>query len=155
MVVKCVAPLNNLVVYIRSRVPQPVELCGCNTTLLFHLQFCVFALPQCMVGKCATLVDNLVEFGPLPFQLHLQICVYQRWYCLVSHGQLGNPCTSVVLVGRCTYYLDILDNLLLGRGSRAIHLDRQDINLVHIYDSWLDLLHSDTAHIYRSCMLLL
>ena len=31
---------------------------------------------QCMVGKCATLVDNLVESGPLPFQHHLQICVY-------------------------------------------------------------------------------
>ena len=31
---------------------------------------------QCMVGKCATLVDNLVESGLLPFQHHLQICDY-------------------------------------------------------------------------------
>ena len=52
---------------------------------------------QCMVGKCATLVDNLVESGPLPFQLLLEVLrlstsAMQGWQVRNTCGQ---PCLSL------------------------------------------------------------
>ena len=52
MVVKCAAPVDNLMAYIRSQVAIHFDLPGCYTTLLFHLQFCAFALMHGWQVRC-------------------------------------------------------------------------------------------------------